>query len=119
MLGGADSAASEAKDAMRMAYPTVYNATDNEADAFRHAYWNFVMAQSYGYETTILISNAYERAHPGNMISTAMDLYNNRVGALLGISNSMATSITDRSVIITNAVSQNHLISKAWYIDYE
>ncbi len=77
------------------------------------------MAQSYDYETTILINYAYKMAHPGNMISTAMDLYNNRVGALLGISSPMATSITDRSVIITNAVSQNHLISNAWYIDYE
>ena len=115
----ADSAKNEAEDAMKKAFPGLYNATDNQADAFRHAYWSFVMAQSYGYDVARSISDAYERAHPNNDSSAAMDVYNNHIGAALGVSNPAAISLDDRTKIIMNALDQGHLIANTWHVNHD
>lgn len=54
---------------------------DNHNDAFRHAYWNAMMAGRYGQDWAHDYGTAHEQT-PGNEAPAreAMDLYNNEVG---------------------------------------
>ncbi len=53
---------------------------DNAADAFRHAYWNFMMAQAIGVDGAKAFADSHERNGTIFDSSSAMDLFNNDFG---------------------------------------
>ncbi len=53
---------------------------NDEADAFRHAYWNFQMTRAFGQERARDFSNLYEIFRPNPEGERRMDLYNNQIG---------------------------------------
>jgi RHS repeat-associated protein len=60
-------------------------------DAFRHAYWNALMAKAHGKEKALEYSNAHEaRDNPVEIVvgDMLMDKINNSVGAEIGAANS-------------------------------
>ncbi|GAB3670990.1 hypothetical protein GCM10027597_03240 [Saccharopolyspora tripterygii] len=57
--------------------------TDGHGDAFRHTYWNALLAQRFGAEWTESYTTAHERLPQDQANAStveAMDLYNNEVG---------------------------------------
>ncbi|MGH8884617.1 MAG: DUF6973 domain-containing protein [Egibacteraceae bacterium] len=65
--------------------PTRGEANDGHLDAFRHAYWNALMAREFGQEFARKFANAHEGVTQGGRPVNpadreAMDLYNNEVG---------------------------------------
>ncbi len=53
---------------------------DGHSDAFRHAYWNAMLANRFGQEWTEQYTTAHERVSTSAAAAEAMDLYNNEVG---------------------------------------
>lgn len=53
---------------------------DNHNDAFRHAYWNAIMARRFGQDWAENYANAHEGIPGNSEVREAMDLYNNEVG---------------------------------------
>lgn len=83
---------------------------DGHRDAFRHTYWNALMAKQYGNDWAEAFATAHEGL-PGNDANReAMDLYNNEVGRRIAKENPAATSeqlaalieraVTDGSVVV-------------------
>lgn len=60
---------------------------DNHNDAFRHAYWNALMADEYGTEWAHDYGTAHERIPGNSSAREAMDLYNNEVGRQIADEN--------------------------------
>ncbi|CAG7845080.1 hypothetical protein USB125703_01337 [Pseudoclavibacter triregionum] len=58
-------------------YPGVHM---GHGDAMRHAYWNALMTQQYGEDSTKRFTTAHEMKPGNNAQEEAMDLYNNEVG---------------------------------------
>jgi hypothetical protein len=54
--------------------------TDGHADAFRHAYWNAMLANRFGQDWTSGYTTAHERVDSNAATAEAMDLHNNEVG---------------------------------------
>ncbi|MEV3964708.1 hypothetical protein AB0M34_28115 [Nocardia sp. NPDC050193] len=54
--------------------------TDGHSDAFRHAYWNAMLANWFGPEFTEQYTNAREGIDTNSAAAEAMDLHNNAVG---------------------------------------
>jgi hypothetical protein len=54
--------------------------TDGHSDAFRHAYWNAMLANRFGPEWTEQYTTAHERGGTNAASAEAMDLHNNEVG---------------------------------------
>lgn len=57
-----------------------YNRMDDKSDAFRHAYWNALMANGYGVTFAKTIADNHEKYNPGSALANEMDLYNNDQG---------------------------------------
>lgn len=73
-------AAKAAGSEARSRYKSAYIFRDN-GDAFRHAYWNALMARDVGYSWAQRWGNAHEYGEQNNDgLDKTMDLYNNRVG---------------------------------------
>ena len=58
-------------------------AHNNDADAFRHAHWNYIMTQNIGGSEAKKFGDAHERYSQNEMGETLMDLYNNNIGRTL------------------------------------
>jgi hypothetical protein len=58
---------------------------NDEADAFRHAYWNYRMTQTFGPERARAFANAHEISTPNPIGERQMDLYNNKIGRDLAV----------------------------------
>jgi hypothetical protein len=58
---------------------------NDEADAFRHAYWNYRMTQTFGPERARAFANAYEISTLNPIGERKMDLYNNKIGRDLAV----------------------------------
>lgn len=54
--------------------------TDGHSDAFRHAYWNAMLANRFGPEFAEEYATAHERTGTNTATAEAMDLHNNEVG---------------------------------------
>jgi hypothetical protein len=54
--------------------------TDGHSDAFRHAYWNAMLANRFGQDWTTGYTTAHERVDSNAATAEAMDLHNNEVG---------------------------------------
>ncbi|MEV5598753.1 hypothetical protein [Streptomyces sp. NPDC052496] len=76
-------------DESRARFPEDDN--DGHMDAFRHAYWNALMAQRFGVDWAERYGTAHERL-PGNPSDReAMDLHNNEIGRRIAQNNPTAT----------------------------
>jgi len=65
---------------------------DGQGDAFRHMYWNALMAQKFGEDWTQTYATAHEMSGGNNPQREAMDLWNNELGRKIGAANPDATS---------------------------
>ncbi|MBB5907764.1 DUF6973 domain-containing protein [Actinoalloteichus hymeniacidonis] len=54
--------------------------TDGHSDAFRHAYWNAMLANRFGQDWAAEYATAHERVPDNPASSQSMDLHNNEVG---------------------------------------
>lgn len=64
-------------------YRSLSSVTDGRGDAFRHALWNYRMAQALGKEQAKKFADAYEvdgLRNGADRRAVAMDLFNNNVG---------------------------------------
>ena len=113
----ANAAGEEAEELTREAYPNIRIAWNNEADAFRHAVWNFLMASRIGEEAAKELADAYE-VDSGNPLSeTAMDLFNNEVGRRLGSNPNFQAE--DATVQIMKAIDEGRLRTAPFQIKEE
>lgn len=60
---------------------------DDQNDAFRHTYWNALMARRYGQDWAESYATAHEGVEGNAAVREAMDLYNNEVGRRLAAAN--------------------------------
>ena len=58
---------------------------NNEADAFRHAYWSYRVAQEMGAEVAKRFGDGHEISAPNDDSERLKDLYNNHVGRQLAL----------------------------------
>jgi RHS repeat-associated protein len=49
-------------------------------DAFRHAYWNALLAKAFGVENAAFVTDLHEEEHPNAQLEMQMDLNNNQFG---------------------------------------
>ena len=83
-VSAAEKLGEEAKRLTQKLYPDDRLAgrrrQNDEADAFRHAYWNFQMTRAFGQERARDFSNLYEIFRQNPEGERRMDLYNNQIG---------------------------------------
>ncbi len=93
-------------------FPNVV-AVDNEADAFRHAYFSFRLADKVGSARAKKFTDAYEISNINTMGARCMDLWNNREGRRM-CEESANSKEPDRRAqaerIVLDAVKSNRLI---------
>lgn len=77
--------ADQAMEAAINTYPQ--SVDDGHGDAFRHAYWNALMAQRFGPEWTEMYGTAHEKSGGNPPNREAMDLFNNQLGREIGAAN--------------------------------
>lgn len=68
----------EAISATQARYPGVV-ATNNEADAYRHFYWSFLMTRVLGQYFSGLVGTSHEISRPDTEAAHYMDYYNNAI----------------------------------------
>jgi hypothetical protein len=67
-------------------YPNDSNPQNDEADAFRHAYWSYLMTKAFGAERAKQFGDGHEITVPNPSGERYMDLYNKPGGAESGCS---------------------------------
>lgn len=82
---------------------------DDHNDAFRHAYWNALMADEYGSEWAHDYGTAHERIPGNNAAREAMDLYNNEVGRQIAEENPDA-SRAELADLVAQAVDDGRMV---------
>lgn len=82
---------------------------DDHNDAFRHAYWNALMADEYGTEWAHDYGTAHERIPGNNAAREAMDLYNNEVGRQIAEENPGA-SREQLADLVQQAVTDGRMV---------
>lgn len=82
---------------------------DDHNDAFRHAYWNALMADEYGTEWAHDYGTAHERIPGNNASREAMDLYNNEVGRSIADANPGA-SREELAGLVEQAVRDGQMV---------
>ncbi|MFS8097279.1 type IV secretion protein Rhs [Lentzea alba] len=70
-----------AKEEAVKRYPNEFEVGGRQ-DAFRHAYWNMMIAHEYGEKFAFELTTAHERNKVAKDVQEAMDLYNNEQGRL-------------------------------------
>jgi RHS repeat-associated protein len=70
----------KAEFATRKRFPDVKVAWNNQADAYRHAYWNAEMTRRMGMSLAEKFATAHEAGENNNPQEKQMDLYDNMVG---------------------------------------
>ncbi|WP_424185971.1 DUF6973 domain-containing protein [Actinokineospora sp. G85] len=83
--------------------------TDGHADAFRHAYWNALMAQRYGEEWAGEFATAHERNPSSHPVAVGMDLHNNEVGREIARTNPDA-SPQELATLVEQAVNDGRMV---------
>jgi hypothetical protein len=71
----------------RERFPNSSDYTDDQADAFRHTYWNALLTKEFGEDWAAEFTSAHERNPANNSIPEAMDLHNNSIGRALAMGN--------------------------------
>lgn len=82
---------------------------DGHANAFRHAYWNALMAQRFGEEWAADFATAHERDPGAHPTPVAMDLYNNEVGRRIAVENPDA-SAEELEQLVVRAVENGEMV---------
>lgn len=86
---------------------------DNRENAFRHAYWNFLIAEKVfqknnSVEESIIwakkITDLHERMAPNKALARAMDLHNNDVGRNLFSNNPEENAVEKLQDLMNSAV---------------
>lgn len=86
---------------------------DNRENAFRHAYWNFLIAEKVfqknnSVEESIIwakkITDLHERMAPNKALARAMDLHNNEVGRNLFSNNPEENAVEKLQDLMDSAV---------------
>lgn len=86
-----------------------WQGNDGHRDAFRHTYWNALMAQKYGNAWAESFATAHEGI-PGNTADReAMDLYNNAIGRAIGAAHPNA-SPKELADLVERAVTQGQTV---------
>lgn len=89
----------------------------DEADAFRHAYWNALVAQKFGdkgFELTyahegLKIGQEPETKYKnGDLEDAKMDIHNNRIGYNIGINNPKASK-RELQILILRELNKGNL----------
>jgi hypothetical protein len=88
----ANNLADQAYTETKRQYPNDPEPHNDQADAFRHAYWNYLMARAFGAQEAQLFGNAHEISKPDPSGERYMDLYNNQVGRNLATSGGDANA---------------------------
>lgn len=82
---------------------------DGHRDAFRHTYWNALLAKEFGNEWAEALATAHE-GMPGNPANReAMDLYNNQVGRGIAAAHPNASK-EQLAALVGDALSEGKLI---------
>jgi len=83
---------------------------DGNGDAFRHALWNWNMANDVGQNFAQKWGDAHEEL-PGNTgtLKKKMDSYNNAVGRQLAKDNPNAESLADKTNVVKQAVRNGQM----------
>ena len=93
--------------------PVPSEVVDNEADAFRHAYFSFRLADKVGSARAKKFTDAYEISNINTMGARCMDLWNNREGRRM-CEESANSKESDRRAqaekIVLDAVKSKRLI---------
>jgi hypothetical protein len=95
-------------------YPDVGH-HNNEADAFRHAFWNYRMSQLMGAGEAKKFGDAHERDSGNAQGETLMDLYNNDVGRSLAVDP--AHDDRDPAEVIQEAIASGQLRARPFEVD--
>ncbi|MGC7097363.1 DUF6973 domain-containing protein [Amycolatopsis lurida] len=90
---------------------------DNHRDAFRHAFWNALMAKEFGEDSATEIGTGHER-HPDRpdrdpareARAEAMDLYNNEIGRRIAASLGPDASSEDLHRAVEEAVRAGKMV---------
>lgn len=82
LLGKMKEIKDRAADEATKRYPTEGTDWGGRRDAFRHAYWNMMMADEFGTKFAYDFTTAHERQTDATDLQEAMDLYNNEMGRL-------------------------------------
>lgn len=93
-------------------FPNVV-AVDNEADAFRHAYFSFRLADKVGAERAKKFTDAYEISNINTMGARCMDLWNNREGRRMCAESAQSKDADRRALaekMVLDAVRSKRLI---------
>lgn len=94
----------EAFAATKRKYPGS-RAHNNEADAFRHTYFNARATQELGRERAKAWGDAHERTSPNPVSERIMDLNNNRAGRQIGMKNMKASKAQTVKAVIKSIKS--------------
>jgi hypothetical protein len=81
----ADEDSEMAREITAGRFPTDLNPQDDEADAFRHALWTFLMTRDIGVHGAQRFHDAHEISEPNDAGVRLMDLFNSRVGMQLAL----------------------------------
>ena len=95
-------------------------AVDNEADAFRHAYFSFRLSQKIGSERAKKFTDAYEISYINKMGGRCMDLWNNREGRRMY--EDTKTSESDKKALaqesVMSAIKEGRLVLRPFEINW-
>lgn len=92
---------------------------DNEADAFRHAYFSFMLADKIGAKRAKAFTDAYEISFLNTMGARCMDLWNNNEGRKMCEESKSDTSLPRNELaqqLVLNAIKNNRLVLKPFVL---
>ncbi len=96
--------------------------TDNEADAFRHAYFSFRLADKIGDKRAKSFTDAYEISNLNKLGGRCMDLWNNREGRRMS-AESKGEKVSDRRALAEKlaleAIKSGRLVVKPFELELE
>lgn len=82
---------------------------DGHRDAFRHSYWNILLARKFGEDWTKRFTIAHEALPENPATREAMDLYNNEAGRTIALENPNADE-NELSELLRKAINDGKLI---------
>lgn len=96
--------------------------TDNEADAFRHAYFSFRLADKIGDKRAKAFTDAYEISNLNKLGGRCMDLWNNREGRKM-CAETKGEKVSDRRALAEkralDAIKSGRLVVKPFELELE
>ncbi len=94
-------------------------AVDDDADAFRHAYFSFQLSRKLGTARTKKFTDAYEISNINKIGGRCMDLWNNREGRrMFEETKNQKLSDTLIQELIFEKIKMGELVTEPFKIDY-